>query len=187
MGALTDINQVLQRRLSRARYQVVGAANSTDGTFYMLVDLSNASGKWKHKQPTVPAGKAAGIRLYGVHMALAFPTAADLYRIDLGVVLEADATDGSAALMTLNAGFENYFPNYLDFTVSGGDLKNAFGTKTLVDSNTIQTDVNMVDAQGNNVLPAVGDLIFRVISTKGSPTGSIAMADVDIWYDVVAS
>ena len=184
MGAATNVNELLQRRLKRVRYQVPSQASGSDGSFYMLIDLSNASGKWKHGTPK--AGQ--GVRIYGAHVAVGSATAADIYRIDLGVVLRVDATNADLAMMQFGAyANELYFPNYHDFTVdtTNNVLLNAFATKTLTSNTGVQNDVDLVDPQGNNVLPAVGDIVFRIISTKGSPAGAAIMADVDVWYDVV--
>lgn len=180
MGAATNKNEILQRRLKKASKVIIGAANTTDGDFYMLVDRSNGNGNWKHTAATT----GQGIRIYAARAVACSATAADLYRVDIGVVLEADATDASVALIGAVNGYENYFPNYIDLTVASGKLSDSYASLGVVDTVKIQTDTALKDPQANDVLPAVGDVVFRVISTKGSPAGSIALAEATVWYDV---
>jgi hypothetical protein len=174
----------LARKCKVASKQVAAKANTTDGDFYMLVDLDNANGGWKHSVPTVTP---YGIRIFAVHSAVGSVTAADLYRIDLGIVLDVGASHGDLAIVSLSPGMTTFLPFYLDCTVEDNALRNMYAAALAVDDTEVQSDVNLVDPGGSNVLPEVGDLLFRVISTKTSPAGNVAIGGVTVWYDVVSS
>lgn len=177
MGAPTDKNEIQQKRLKVASFAITGAANTTDGKYYMLAQLANASGKWKHAVPA--SGK--GFKIFKALAKAYSATAADNYFCQLGVVLRADATNADVALFPVD-GLVDLFPSYLDLTVASGVCKNIYATKAQTSDTGVQTDVNVTDEQGNNVLPVAGDLVFRV---KGvAAAGNIAFASMTVWYDV---
>lgn len=176
--------ELAAKKCKVASKQIAAAANTIDGDFYMLVDVDNGSGNWKHR---VPTKTPYGIRVYAVHSAIGSVTAADLYRIDLGVVLDVGASHGDLAIISLTPGMQTFLPFYLDCTVEDNELRNMYAAALSVDNTEVQSDVNLVDPGGSNVLPEVGDLLFRVISTKTSPAGNVAIGGVTVWYDVVPS
>lgn len=190
MSAGTNYNELLARRLQQVTYQVTDHNKTNDKTWKMLVDLSNGSGFWKHKAPGTTGGPptAAGIVLYGARGVARPANTADIYAINFAIVTRADATNADLTIFSPNSVglMDVAFPFPIDLSVVSGKLRNAYGTRTL-NTTTVQTDVNLLGPDGENVLPAAGDLIFQIISNgnvAGAPTGNIVYAEATAFYTV---
>jgi hypothetical protein len=152
-------------------------------TYYILIDLNNSSGAYKHTSGTA-------IKAAGVHALVAKDTSSDQWIINVGTVLSINATQ--AVIGWVRFGNQNVvdtgvfqheitlttFPYLSNFTVSGGDYKYiADNFKETVTA--INTSTSIEDISGGTYVPAVGDLILRPTLVTG--TGTL-LVHYHLWY-----
>lgn len=155
----------------------------TESTFFLLVDKSNASGKYKH-------GSGDGIFIEQVHGLVRKNNSDDKWECHIGVCLSIDGTGMTVASLRafgsisirdtsiLEKSLQDFsFPSPIDLTVSGGDLDTV-----LTNYKPYTTDVNtgapIEDTGGDSVVPAPGDLVLFVQKAP-SATGNL-----DVHYTV---
>jgi hypothetical protein len=179
----------LQRlRLKRATFSKFDVAKTTDKNWYMLVDLSNASGKWMHKAPGSIGGPkaAAGVQLFGARGIARAADSADVYNVNFATVLKLTGTASADLAVFSPTGMEKPGDVSMDLTVVSDKLAFVYASIKAADT-TVKSNVALVDPQGNNVLPQVGDLLFQVISNgnvAGAPTGDIEYLEASVYYDI---
>jgi hypothetical protein len=69
----------------------------------------------------------------------------------------------------------HFFPVMLDLTVSAGELVNVLANFKLLNEATVNTGVTFEDAGGNNIAPAVGDILIRAELISGGGTLDFAL------------
>lgn len=108
--------------------------------------------------------------------------------LQVGVVLRVDATNGDF-LPIAGIRFENgtaaanlirdisYSPSQIKCGVVAGNTPRILAAGSKVLNNTgLQSDVAIPSASGNNVIPAVGDIVVRFVHTSGGAwTGGVGV------------
>jgi hypothetical protein len=145
----------------------------TTTTYYMFIDLDGAD--YKHTPGSYVV--AAGIS------GAAFKSNSGAsWEVDLMVILDIDGVSadlgfvpGGSILLRDTSKFSDekiieLFPTVVSLEVSGGDFTKI--TTGLIESGVtdINTGVLLEDIVGNNVTPAVGDVLLRVTNTLGAGT-----------------
>lgn len=195
----TELSRLRRKRVTFAKQ---GVAKATDAAYYMLVQRMNASGKWKHKVPGAAGGGVAangGIVVYGARAFATPANLADRYDVHLAVVLSLNSTTSANLAFFSPLAAEPLEANFIDLRIggagngpvlnaTGGALLNAYGT-TQATVTGVRTALAIADPQGNTIVPAVGDIVFQVVSassqlaTPAAPADNIAYFEVSIWYD----
>lgn len=163
----------------------IGREGETDTVYYDLIDLDGPD--YKHTPGS--AAKVIGIAGKGLKT-----NSGSQWAIQLAVILRIDGTDADLGILpggsislrdtSIFGASESFiiFPAFLDLEVSGGDfvkIANGFQELGVTDINTGTT---IEDALGNNVTPAVGDVLLRVNRIQGAGTLSFAYG-VQYWVE----
>ena len=159
----------------KAPYQVslVFAAVDAD-TPYVLVDLSDTT--------NFPHANTNHIVLRGLNVV----TGNANFDVYVGVVVENDATDGTAHWIYYSNGItsESYrVPEHglvLAVDTTNTRLRFARTNSTQADSVNWQNDTNRVSPVGSATKPGVGDLVLWLDETAGAET---VTGRVDVYYD----
>lgn len=159
----------------KAPYQVSLVFAAVDaGTPYVLVDLSDTT-----NFPHIATGH---IVLRGLNV-IANNANFDVY---VGVVVENDATDGTAHWLYYSKGVtaEAFrVPEHgIDLTVDTANTRLRFvrTNSTQANSANWQNDTSRVSPVGSTTKPGVGDLVLLIDETAGSET---VTGRVDVYYD----
>jgi len=159
----------------KAPYQVTLTFSAVDAdTPYVLVDLSDTT--------NFPHANTNHIVLRGLNVV----TGNANFDVYIGVVVENDATDGTAHWLYYSRGVtsESYrVPEHgIDLTVDATNKRLRFvrTNSTQADSVNWQNDTNRVSPVGSATKPGVGDLVLWLDETAGTET---VTGRVDVYYD----
>jgi len=140
-------------------------------TYYVLIDL-NGSG-YKHTSGTQAY-------LTAVSGRVGKSNSGSLWTAELAVVLRIDGTDADLGVLALgylsledtmrlfSETVEVLFPMFADLTVSGGDFTKITDGYKETGVTAVNTGVTFKDILGNDVTPAVGDVLLRATLVSGS-------------------
>jgi hypothetical protein len=147
----------------------------TDTAYFMGIDLSNTT-DFKHEPGN-------GIKLVQAIGKGFKSNAGAEWSVQLAIVLRIDGTDADLAIMaqasltlrdTARLGIAeqivNFWPHILDLTVTSNELSKNLTNTIETNVTAINTGVTLEDAAGNNVAPAVGDLLIRAQKIGGTGT-----------------
>jgi len=175
---LATNNKVIEDPFSVDRDKLVavnlGKSGISTTTYYVLIDLDDADYKHDITGTDVILSYAGGTAVKS--------KSTDKWKIELMVVLFIDGTSANLAVLPITTvsleysgtfiqdRFVNIFPNVLNLTVFGGDF--LYSTNGLSESSVtaVNTGVTFENAAGNNVIPAVGDVLLRVTLVDGNGT-----------------
>jgi hypothetical protein len=152
-------------------YRKIGVSTTS---YYLIVDLSNSSGAYKHIG-------SSSIKLLGVQGTAIKSKIIDQWGIDVGTVLSIDATQaligwiryGTIGLRgTSESQIETNvisYPVYTDLVVSGGDYTSIADSfkESVTDLNTT---ILIPDVSGTNLVASPGDLVIRANKISGDGT-----------------
>jgi len=150
--------------------------------YYLLVDLNNASGSYKHQ-----AGD--GIHLGGVVGNFSKNEALDDWIARIGVVTAISGTDASVAFIApgtselrtsgaLRSKASLIFsPLSLNLTIAEGVL--ALATNSIDTITALTTSTDIEDISGASRPAEVGDLVMQVLNIEGS---GVLSFDFLVWY-----
>jgi len=150
--------------------------NATE-TYYIGIDLDNNSGAGPYKHAW---SSGEWINITAINGLLIKEKPGDEWDGFVGVILRIDGTDSDIGWLQIGAlhardtgDFESTavsdkFDTPLNLEVSGGDLvKIALGyISTSVTA--VNTGITLSDIQGNNVTPAIGDVVIKAIRSASS-------------------
>jgi len=154
-------------------------------SFFLLVDLDNAGGLYKH-------ASGSGMKLIGANGTLIKDKILDQWLSQMGVVTAVDAPNNQATIAYTRLGavglrdtvriqdvFSSVpYPALADFTVSGGQPTKLATNHSVVET---VTGAQAEDIGGQNRVLAPGDLVLKVQKVLG--TGTV-IANYTIWYFV---
>lgn len=167
----------MQKRASSTGVKVKSAtlhlASVAATTPYILVDLSDTT---NYGHTNTNAVLVLGLAIHGI-------ATSGTFKIQVGVIVENDATDGTARFFKsafISSGVSAEFIDYdegLDLGVTSGALDNAVTNAADANSVNWQNDVARV-GPGGNANPAVGDVVVLVtVVSAGALEG-----DIEILY-----
>ena len=153
----------------------------TATTHYLLIDLSNTT-DYPHANGT------GGIFVAGSNSKGFKSAAGSKWAAEIFVVIRIDGTDAdlvaipgiSFALrdpsqLSIPEQVIQFFPTMLDLTVTAGELVNVLSNFILTNVVEVNTGTLLEDAAGNNVAPAVGDVIIKAELISGGGTLDFSM------------
>ena len=156
----------VQQRVSSTGAKIKSATLAQSGvtattTPYLLIDLSDTT---NYMHAATNAILLLGLSISGV-------ATAGTFRVDIGVIVELDATDGTARFLrsivfptAVNVDRLINFDEGIDLGVTSGVLDNIVTNSADANSVNWQTDVTIA-GPGGNAAPGVGDLVVLVTET----------------------
>lgn len=153
-------------------------ADVEDTSFFLMIDKSNASGKYKHSS-------GDGIHLVQVEGTLIKTNLLTKWICFVGVVLSIDATGmtvgcirslgtiglrDTSGVQGLTRSFA--FPSPIDLTVSGGDFESVLTNYKPYTTN-VNTSTPIEDVGGDMVVPEPGDLIMYLLRVGSDGTAIV--------------
>ncbi len=146
-------------------------------TYFMLVDLSNSSGAYRHES-------TGSIHLVGFSAAINKSQSGGVWIVRLGTILAIDAVNVTIGFLDIGQLVNdstntfvaqqttNLFPVSLSLKVVNGDYEK-LAVNSKVTSTELTTASLIEDVSGGTVNPAVGDLLIRLERTSGGGDSDI--------------
>ncbi len=141
--------------------------------YFMLIDLSNAGGGYKHTE-------SGSIQCINLGVAFSKLRSNDVWAMDVGVILRIDGTDAdigflagsslvldSTIVFNLKGSHGNY-PVIVDLAESGGDFASIASNVVEFNDSDLNTGGTINDVSGAAQTPAVGDVVLRMLRTVGN-------------------
>jgi len=160
---------------------------SATNNYFVAIDLDNSDDDYRHEY--VEDGY---VKLVGTSGILIKSKNSDIWTSVFGCVLSINATEATIGYLQLGALYaadtnqfiDRYalqtFPVELDLSILDNVYEKVTVSQTEVTSD-INTSTTLKDAVGNDVTPAVGDMIVKVNKTAGS---GVATVHYSLWYYV---
>lgn len=159
--------------------------NVTSSCYFLLVDLNNVSGSYRHNSSTLSSIRVSSLKGQAERTHIL-----DKWRIKLGVVVST--TTSSSQIVWLSPGSQAFLDansltttaleidrNVLDLTVQSGSLQRI--ANNYVESlNDLSSQTSLLDVGGRSVSVEPGDLVLRVqrLTNHG---GSLSL-HYHLWY-----
>lgn len=181
--------KIIETPIDVAAKRVVGAdfikQVVTDTTYYIAIDVDDSYGSYRHSAGT-------DIKLVGTSGVLLKSRNSDVWHAFFGSILSINGTQATIGFIqvgALHAADTNQFddryqmqsfPVEIDMGVSGGVYRSIAGSllETTTSVNNLST---LKDVSGNDVVPAVGDLVIKLGQEFGNGSATLHYS---FWYSV---
>lgn len=172
-----------------AAKKVVGADLMVEGvsetTYYVAIDLDDGYGSYKHTG-------SSSIKLSAISGVLLKTKNVDSWHTLVGAILSINGTQATIGFLQVGAMHASdtntfgdkhlikSFPIDIDLTSAAGAYNNIAGG-LLITTTAVNNLSTLKDVDGNDVVPAIGDLVVRLEQSNGS---GLATLHYSFWYYV---
>ena len=174
IDAIDSLGQPVDEGIVRVEMEqtILAAVNGTPD-YFMLIDLSNASGDYKHTL-------TGSIQCVNLTAAFSKLRANDVWTMDIGVILRIDATDADIGFLAAGSlvldstivfnikGSHGNYPVIVNLDETSGDFSDIATNLTELNDANVNAVGTIPDIGGVAQTPAVGDIVLRMLRTTGN-------------------
>ena len=172
-GAIDSLGGSIVEGIVRVEMeQTVLAAGTNTPDDFMLIDLDNTGGNYKHTD----SGKVQCLSLTADFSKL---RANDVWAMGIGVILRIDGTDADIGFLAAGSlvlelddefrvkGSHGNYPVIVNLDESSGDFADIATNLVEINDSDLNTGGAIDDVFGDARTPAVGDIVLRMLRTSG--------------------